>query len=203
MCRACRYPASTCICNAIIPHRAPLDILIIQDDTERRHPKNTAKIVTLMLTNAQMVAAQDTTHWLPRLDAHCALLYPASHAAVRVAPPTPIHSPRPAEWAEKPELHSTRVCELDTIKTLVVLDGTWRKTKKVYLTHTALQRLPHWQLSHLPASTYHRHTSRSQSVSTLEAIAYSLMCAHGYSPDALLNAQHALTQHWMHYLGSH
>jgi DTW domain-containing protein YfiP len=59
--------------------------------------------------------------------------------------------------------------------TLVVLDGTWRKCKRMLMQSPWLQSLPRMELSQLPpARNFLRKSSQPDGVSTLEAVVYAL-----------------------------
>jgi DTW domain-containing protein YfiP len=63
----------------------------------------------------------------------------------------------------------------DSIKTLIVLDGTWRKAKKIWHLNAWLHDFPAITLKNAPASQYViRSSSVEGGVSTLEAI--TLFC---------------------------
>jgi DTW domain-containing protein len=58
---------------------------------------------------------------------------------------------------------------------LVVLDGTWRKSRKMLYLNPALQALPRWPLSRMPAPRYLiRKAHAPDQLSTLEASCYAL-----------------------------
>jgi DTW domain-containing protein YfiP len=63
---------------------------------------------------------------------------------------------------------------------LVVLDATWRKSRKMLYQNPALQALPRLALRDMPASNYRiRKAHAPGQLSTLEATAYALMQLHG------------------------
>ena len=61
------------------------------------------------------------------------------------------------------------------IKEWVVLDGTWRKARRMFLSNPWLQSLPAFHFQHAPASAYRiRKAPRSDSLATAEALTYLL-----------------------------
>ncbi|MBP6720332.1 MAG: DTW domain-containing protein, partial [Rhodoferax sp.] len=63
---------------------------------------------------------------------------------------------------------------------LVVLDGTWRKSRKMLHQNPLLQQLPRLALHDLPASHYHvRQAHRPDQRSTLEATCAALAQLEG------------------------
>ena len=66
---------------------------------------------------------------------------------------------------------------------LVVLDGTWRKSRKMLYLNPALQALPRLALQGMPESHYRiRKAHAPDQLSTLEAAAYALMRLDGGQP---------------------
>ena len=65
----------------------------------------------------------------------------------------------------------------------MVLDGTWRKSRKMLHQNPLLQQLPRLALKDLPASHYHvRQAHRPHQRSTLEATCAALAQIEGDSP---------------------
>ena len=63
---------------------------------------------------------------------------------------------------------------------LVVLDGTWRKSRKMLYQNALLQALPRLPLTQMPASRYLiRKAHAPNQLSTLEACCYALGQLHG------------------------
>jgi DTW domain-containing protein YfiP len=59
---------------------------------------------------------------------------------------------------------------------LIVLDGTWRKSRKMLYLNPLLQKLPRLPLANVPASQYAiRKAHSAAQLSTLEAACYALM----------------------------
>jgi DTW domain-containing protein YfiP len=94
-------------------------------------------------------------------------LYPdAAEAGPPVAPPPPALDP--ALLRDPSALR------------LVVLDGTWRKSRKMLYLNPLLQGLPRVALQGMPASHYRiRKAHAPDQLSTLEAAAYALMRLDG------------------------
>jgi DTW domain-containing protein len=67
------------------------------------------------------------------------------------------------------------ILENPTQLRLVVLDGTWRKSRKMLHLNPLLQRLPRMALQNMPASRYRiRKAHRPDQLSTLEATCAAL-----------------------------
>jgi len=109
---------------------------------------------------------------------HAILLYPATtgDAATSFPPPT--------------DLSSDVVRDPSRLR-LIVLDGTWRKSRKMLYLNPLLQQLPRLSLTDVPASRYLvRKARRTDQLSTLEATCLALAQLEGESGQfqALLTA---------------
>lgn len=178
-CEHCQYPQSQCICDAVVPFMVAPQISIIQHPKERRHAKNTARLVTLCLPHTQLVSSDDAPA-MRSLEALCgakntALVYPAATSR-------PIEHERSA---------------ISTINHWVFLDGSWKQAFALYQQLPFLKRLPSYHFDNAPASHYTiRHTQVEQSLSTLEAVAYCLRQTGEQEADRLLSLQQALVDRW-------
>jgi DTW domain-containing protein YfiP len=166
MCAACLRPQATCICRWAAPVASDAGVLILQHPLEIRHAKNSARLLHLCLPGSVIVEGE--TFEAGALAALLAgprrpvLLYPdtPADAALGIAPPPPFD---PA-WMRAPRQ-----------LLLVVLDATWRKSRKMLYLNPALQRLPRLPLRDMPASHYRiRKAHAPDQLSTLEAVAYAL-----------------------------
>jgi len=165
MCAACLRPQTTCICHWAAPVTSGAGVLILQHPMEIHHAKNSARLLHLCLPGS--VIAVGETFEEQALAALLAgprrpvLLYPDTpgDTALGMAPP-----PFDPAWMAAPQ----RLL-------LVVLDATWRKSRKMLYLNPALQRLPRLPLRDMPASHYRiRKAHAPDQLSTLEAVAYAL-----------------------------
>lgn len=152
----------------------PVEVLILQHPLEVHEAKGTARLLHLSLPRSRMAVGEafdaPTLHALLTAPFDCCaaaprtvLLYPASpHDAALGLPSAPALDPA---WLQAPERLR-----------LVVLDGTWRKSRKMLYLNPALQQLPRLPLAHPPASRYAtiRKAPRAGQLSTLEATAAAL-----------------------------
>lgn len=195
-CPRCLRPARGCICQWITPTANQVELIILQHPLEVGNAKNTARLLHLSLHNSQLHTGEHfDDHFLAELLRAEAktnvLLYPA------IAEEKSLGMASPAAW---PQL--TRISPAHM--RLIVVDGTWRKSRKILYMNPRLQRLPRLSLTNCPASAYHiRKAHTEDQLSTLEASCYALQQLEvnsvDYSP--LLNAfggfvmqQLALTQ---------
>lgn len=156
-----------------------VQLLVLQHPQEHGHAKNTARLLHLCLPGsrlevAEQFDAQDLQQWL-----HGPWLGQPADAVVRpvlLYPPTPpdpqlpvmVPADLPAAWLEQPQ--SLR---------LVVIDGTWRKSRKMLYVNPALQALPRWSLHDVPQGRYAiRKAQRPGQLSSFEAAALALAQMH-------------------------
>lgn len=131
---------------------SPFELIVWQDVDESKHPLSTTPILSRMLKGSQVKVGDHFrfSEVFGEAGLHqVALLYP-----LQGKPPIPQES-----------------LSRDIDKVLV-LDGTWRKVKRLLLLNPWLQDLPHIHLAGLPESRYHRQSHQEGGVSTLEAVLY-------------------------------
>ena len=178
-CSTCEFPLSTCVCSAIENLSSPVKLTILQHHKEAGHAKNTARLVPLAIQNAQIVAGSRPEDFHPAQQLcnqyRSAVIYPCSGSQ-------PIEST--AFSQHLPEQ-------------LIFLDGSWRQAYALYQQLTWLHPLPCWHFQQAPASGYHiRHTNKSDSLSTLEAVAYCLSQGYQCNSASLLTLQQRMQQFW-------
>lgn len=195
LCARCARPQSACICRWMVRVAHTVEVLILQHAMEVAHAKGSARLLHGCLPHSRIVTGeafdtatlqnlltapwaasdkkvrgqgQEQTHTQPR---HAVLLYPetphntapdlAGQAhALRVLPP---------EWLAQP-------AQLR----MVVLDGTWRKSRKMLYANPLLQALPRIGLQNMPPSRYAvRKAHRPDQLSTLEATCAALAQLEG------------------------
>jgi len=165
VCPACQRPQSACICQWVTPVAHTTEVLILQHPLEVDHSKNTARLLHRSLAHSRVVVGESfdaiTLQAVMREPKYTVLLYPQSAL-----------SPSPAPDATR--LHDTANLRL------VVLDGTWRKSRKMLHLSALLQQLPRLSLDDMPASGYWiRKAHRPGQLSTLEATCAALAQLEG------------------------
>ena len=165
-CPSCLRAESSCICRWITPVAHAVDVLILQHPLEVHNAKGSARLLHLSLPNSRMLTgeqfAPDTLAAL-LADKHTVLLYPDTPGdrSLGIAPPPALD---PATLLDPARLQ------------LVVLDATWRKSRKMLYLNPRLQQLPRLPLRDTPASHYLiRKAHAPDQLSTLEATCYALM----------------------------
>ena len=180
-CAICWRAQSSCICQWITPTVHRVEVLVLQHPLELDHAKGSARLLQLSLSDSRLVSGEVFAAPLlqallsaprqPQAGAQCPkraiLLYPQTPQEAALAlPAPPLLSPA---WLREPSQLR-----------LVVLDGTWRKSRKMLYLNPLLQRLPRLTLLDVPASNYLiRKAHRPDQLSTLEATCAALAQLEG------------------------
>jgi DTW domain-containing protein len=166
LCASCLRASSACICQWIVPTENLVEVLILQHPMEVGHAKGSARLLQLSLRHSQLIVGEqfDPAVLQTLLDGpkQTILLYPDTplHDALSVPAPPPFELEKSVTPAEM---------------RLIVLDGTWRKSRKMLLHNPALHGLPRWRLADAPASRYAiRKARQPHQLSTLEATCAAL-----------------------------
>jgi DTW domain-containing protein YfiP len=165
-CPACLRPARTCICRWVTAVSNQVEVLILQHPMEVSNAKGSARLLHLSLADSRLECgeafAPDRLGELLSPDRRNVLLYPqtADDKSLGLATPEPLDQ----GWLDEP----------DRLR-LVVLDGTWRKSRKMLYLNAPLQSMPRLPLRDTPASHYLiRKAHMPDQLSTLEATVYAL-----------------------------
>ena len=150
-CPRCKRPEHYCYCSDLTKESGSVDIVILQHPKEVKHPMNTARIAELGLTNCTIFTGEDFSQnqELKNIlsSKKCFLLFPGPNA---------INSKEQIAQ-EKPEV-------------VIILDGTWKKARRIYYCNPFLQSLPALCIEHDQQSSYRiRKTPNKSSLSTIEA----------------------------------
>ncbi|WP_250658534.1 tRNA-uridine aminocarboxypropyltransferase [Alkalimarinus coralli] len=175
-CKVCGNARVACICKWIAPVFNKTSILILQHPDEVKKPLGTAKIVSLCLQNVAIKVGVDFScdEELSRLlysgSGNLALLYPSKS------------STRLGDWYNNLEelnaagpLRGETAEGINSKKTLIVLDGTWRNTREIMSVNKLLHDIPFVCLDPAEKSNYRiRKAPFSDYLSTVEAVSQAL-----------------------------
>lgn len=166
-CQRCWIRVEFCVCPVVPTVQTKTRVLVVRHERESWKSTGTARVAALALPNLAFVDFDDdpagVNERLPDL-AGALLLFP---------------SETPAPWPPTPP------------PTLVVIDGTWRQTRRMYGKLPRLHPLPRVQLDSPPATILRlRDTSFEEGRSTLEAIAEALGRLEGPEVEAPLQRLH-------------
>jgi DTW domain-containing protein YfiP len=171
-CATCLRARSACICRWISPVVSGVEVLVLQHPLEVGNAKNSARLLYLSLPGSQLVMGEAFDP-----QALAALLHQGGRTPVLLYPATP--GDASLGIAPAPVVEAGALGEPGRVR-LVVLDATWRKSRKMLYQNPALQGLPRLALRAMPASNYRiRKAHAPDQLSTLEATAYALMQLHG------------------------
>ncbi|RFO95992.1 DTW domain-containing protein [Rhodoferax lacus] len=173
-CPVCARPQSTCICQWITPVAQATEVLILQHPLEVGHAKNSAGLLHLCLANSRIVvgevfdaAALQTLLQEPK---YTVLLYPLSDDPAHAVPAL---------------LDAARLRDPAQVR-VVVLDATWRKSRKMLHLSPWLQSLPRLSLGDSLVSGYSiRKAHKPGQCSTLEASCAALAQLQDDAPNYL------------------
>jgi len=181
MCATCLRPQSACLCQWVRPTVHLVEVLILQHPLEVAQAKGSARLLHLSLQRSRLV----TGEVFEAFTLHALLTAPFEAQSddspplqtLLLYPDTPSESDLPLI---SPPILETRHLEHPSRLRLVVLDGTWRKSRKMLYLNPLLQQLPRLALHDLPPSHYLiRKAHRPHQRSTLEATCAALAQLEG------------------------
>ena len=161
LCPSCQRPESRCFCGYVCPIANQIEVLLLQHPDEHQHPKNTGELLARNLRSCRLHIAEtlDSATAQTLLTPNTALLYPSLPKAATA---------------------ETKQAVPERVERLVVLDATWRKSRKMLFLNPALAALPRVSLTETPNSLYRiRSAAKRNQLSTFEASCYALQQLEG------------------------
>lgn len=168
VCEDCQRAQKTCICGCVKAIDNETHILILQHPLEVKQAKGSGRLLHLCLPNSELMVGeafpQDLLHAAVFADQRQPiLLYPDTVDCNAVGISAP------------PQLNAQVLMNPSQLR-LVILDATWRKSRKMLYLNPALQALPRLPLNLTQQSRYRiRKAHAPEQLSTMEACAYALM----------------------------
>ena len=162
VCPICLRAQSACICRWIAPVAPQAALLVLLHPLEVGNAKNSGRLLHLSVAGSGLAVGEafdaEALDGLLHADGRTpVLLYPQTPDDQNL-PPTPALPSLPASMLR-----------------LVVLDATWRKSRKMLYLNPALQRLPRLALFDVAPSNYRiRKAHAPHQLSSLEAAAQAL-----------------------------
>lgn len=163
-CAKCERPIVTCICHCISRVNNDVHVIILQHPSEVKQAKGTVTLLSQSLTNIDLFIGEDFTknenlqNLISYYDNEVALLYPSDKAKIITS-----------------DCNSDIQTNVHKLRCLIVLDGTWKKAFKLYMSNPFLQGLPHCALPDNMECLYQvRKTEKVGALSTLEATCHAL-----------------------------
>ncbi|MFZ3000523.1 MAG: tRNA-uridine aminocarboxypropyltransferase [Undibacterium umbellatum] len=167
-CPRCLRPSAACICHWICKVNNAPEVLLLQHPLEVNNAKGSARLLDLCLKDSCIVEGEQFDQQLL-----ISLLQAGGKQAVLLYPETTQNGAQDLQY-EAPEFvaHDFALANVR----LVVIDATWRKSRKMLYLNPSLQQLPRLSLQNMPASHYRiRKAHAPDQLSTLEAACYALM----------------------------
>lgn len=177
-CPSCQRPLAVCYCSALVQVTNKTKVVIIQHPLEQKHPFNTGRIAHLCLNNSELIVTETLAEEILEqlLSTHSALLYPS-------LPWLPETHELATPIKEENLDHSSST---EQTQQLIVIDATWRKSKKILHLNPVLQTLPRINLTGGLTSNYKiRKTSVEDGLSTIESIVEAMQL---FEPESNANA---------------
>jgi DTW domain-containing protein YfiP len=163
VCLRCRRPLAVCYCAHLVPLPTSTRVVILQHPREARMPIGTARMAHLMLPNSEILAPEG-----PQVTF-------ADHSRVRELTAGPLADDSVALLYPGPGAHDPAQLPAGTIKTLVVIDGTWAQARKLYNQTPSLHRLIRIGLTPTEPGNYRiRREPAADCLATIEALAHAL-----------------------------
>ena len=178
LCPKCLRPQRTCICLWVTPTEHEVEVLLLQHPLEIDNAKGSARLLHLSLQHSQIITGEVFLEEELRASLYAPFPYQEGDTENKKPIQPLLLYPSTAEdgnMAIPPVLMQAAGNALIQYR-LVVLDGTWSKSRKMLYLNPLLQQLPRLPLSDLPASHYRiRKAHKPDQLSTYEASCYALM----------------------------
>lgn len=170
LCTQCGFVERQCICQFIETVSSPVTLVVLQDFRETKHAKNTVRLLKLSipeLTVIEVSVESDLTDILkPYLAPSTYVVFPGDRAV---------------------GLEKLEISEKETIRTLILIDATWRRAKRIWLNNAALQCLKQVCFAEPPTCLYDiRKSPDEKALSTFEAAMYAIENLTGSSTQRLV-----------------
>lgn len=180
-CARCLRPQSSCICQWITPLAHQVEVLILQHPLEVDQAKGSARLLHLSLPHSRLVTGETFAEAQLRALLEAPFAAQAAAGAPKQALLLYPHSPQDqALGLPIPPVLAPALLREPARLRLVVLDGTWRKSRKMLYSNPLLQQLPRLSLQGMGASHYWiRKAHKPDQLSTLEATCAALMQLEG------------------------
>jgi len=168
-CTFCHYPLKTCVCEAVSKIDCQTKIYVMQHPSEVKAAKNTIRLAQLCLPNLAVFIGEE----------------PDSFKEIQNLPAENTFLVYPDDNAVEIEKLSQKVPHKIN---LIILDGTWKKAYKLKMKNPWLSRFKTLTFANLPENQYViRKAKRADSLSSLEAIAYSIEVLENANTQPLYN----------------
>lgn len=176
ICKTCEKPLNLCICSALAPVQNRVSVLILRHPQEQDRILGTARIAVLQLENAVLKTGLSWPN-IAKIIGRTADLKRWGVLYLGTAKTSAPLPPRPLTIVNKKGEASPDQDEvLKTLEGIILLDGNWQQAKALWWHNSWLLKCRRLVLKPPRASLYGnlRKEPRAESVSTMEAAAYTL-----------------------------
>ncbi|MBU2709657.1 tRNA-uridine aminocarboxypropyltransferase [Zooshikella harenae] len=160
-CSRCHRPVQVCLCKYITCSKSPMNLVVLQHPSEQKKAIGTAKLLGLCIKNCSRIVGECFSNhktFEEILQQPCVVLFPNDSAIT-------LHEFQ-HDYLQGTDIQSWN---------LIVIDGTWKKAKKIWYLNPQLHTLPSIVLSQSEPSTYRiRKVPNDAYLSTVEAAVMAL-----------------------------
>lgn len=183
-CSVCLRAQVGCICHLFTEVNNETHVVILQHPNEVKQTKGTVTLLANSLARCEVIVGENFNNdetlaqILSSYKNNIALLYPSDNAIVASSS---------VNFGVGTEVDSEVTTEVDsassdpikspvkTPKCIILIDGTWKKSYKMYMLNEALHHILHLTLpDHIKGDYRIRKTQKEQALSSLEACSYAL-----------------------------
>lgn len=159
LCPQCQVHRRICVCDTCGPIAGAPKLCALQHPSEAGHSKGTLRVASACLPQLRVEVGENPDDFdevrKRARQGGLAVLFPSSAS-------------EPLETAD-----------ISGIREWLVIDGTWRKANRIWLSNQWLQALPSYHFKAPPLSVYRvRKAPREDSLATVEAIRHLLHLTH-------------------------
>lgn len=181
LCPHCLRPERACVCACAAQVHSKVQLLVLQHPLEVGHAKNTARLLHLCVPGSRLEVGEVWEAQALHTALHAPWPGQPAHAVVRPVLLYPETPPDPQLPLVAPPALPTAWLQEPALLRLVVIDGTWRKSRKMLYLNPALQQLPRLALHDVPAGRYAiRKAHAPGQLSSFEAAALALAQLQGW-----------------------
>ncbi len=157
VCPQCEFILARCLCTGLKLISNKVHIIVLQHPSEKKHALGTVQLMKKSFQNITILIGEDFS----KNDELNLLLNDPTH---RIALLFPRKESKPLGSLISP-----------AITHLVIIDGTWKKSRKIFLESSNLHSLSAYLIEPIGASEYRlRSSSEENSLSSLEAVIFVL-----------------------------
>jgi len=174
-CSVCLRAQVGCICHLFTEVNNEIHVVILQHPNEVKQTKGTVTLLANSLACCEVIIGENFNNdetlaqILSSYKNSIALLYPSDNAIVTSS------SVNFDDGTEHNASSDTIKLPIKIPKCIILIDGTWKKSYKMYMLNEALHHIPHLTLpDHIKGDYRIRKTQKEQALSSLEACTYAL-----------------------------